>query len=146
MQFNLHDWIATDKLQLQHHLLPQLGNSASRNRHFVLERFRKWVLLPIRGSSVDMWQFPAGNSSLNIIRCPFHRRVIAVVRKRPRPFCQNADGRLHLNTHAPLTPRSRSGLAMPLSRHSVGTYQETSSHATRQGTLSHSRHCGLILA
>ena len=40
---------------------------------------------------------------------------------------------------------------MPLSRHSVGTYQETSSHATRQGTLSHSRfsslsHCGLILA
>ena len=40
---------------------------------------------------------------------------------------------------------------MPLSRHSVGTYQEMSSHATRQGTLGHSRlsslsHCGLILA
>ena len=39
---------------------------------------------------------------------------------------------------------------MSLSRHSVGTYQETSSHATRQGTLGHSRlsslsHCGLIL-
>ena len=28
---------------------------------------------------------------------------------------------------------------MPLSRHSVGTYQETSSHATLQGTLGHSR-------
>ena len=28
---------------------------------------------------------------------------------------------------------------MPLSRHSVGTYQETSSYATRQGTLGHSR-------
>ena len=28
---------------------------------------------------------------------------------------------------------------MPLSRHSVGAYQETSSHATRQGTLGHSR-------
>ena len=28
---------------------------------------------------------------------------------------------------------------MPLSRFSVGTYQEMSSHATRQGTLSHSR-------
>ena len=27
---------------------------------------------------------------------------------------------------------------MPLSRHSVGTYQETSSHATRQGTLGQS--------
>ena len=28
---------------------------------------------------------------------------------------------------------------MPLSRHSVGTYQETISHAARQGTLGHSR-------
>ena len=40
---------------------------------------------------------------------------------------------------------------MPLSRHSVGTYQETSSHATRQGTLGHRRlsslsYFGLILA
>ena len=40
---------------------------------------------------------------------------------------------------------------MPLSRHSVRTYQETSSHATRQRTPGHSRlsslsHCGLILA
>ena len=40
---------------------------------------------------------------------------------------------------------------MPLSKHGVETYQETSSHATRQGTLGHSRlsslrHCGLILA
>ena len=40
---------------------------------------------------------------------------------------------------------------MPLSMHSVGTYPETSSHATRQGTLDHSRLsslslCGLILA
>ena len=40
---------------------------------------------------------------------------------------------------------------MPLSRHSVGTYLETSSHAIRQGTLGHNRlsslsHCVLILA
>ena len=40
---------------------------------------------------------------------------------------------------------------MPLFRQSVEVYQETSSHATRQGTLGHSRlnslsHCGLILA
>ena len=40
---------------------------------------------------------------------------------------------------------------MPLPSHSVGTYQETGSHAARQGTLVHSRlsslnHCGLILA
>ena len=40
---------------------------------------------------------------------------------------------------------------MPLSRHSVGTYPEKSSHAIRQGTLGHSRltslsRCELILA
>ena len=40
---------------------------------------------------------------------------------------------------------------MPLSRHSVGTYLETTSHATRQETLGHSRlsslsQCTLILA
>ena len=40
---------------------------------------------------------------------------------------------------------------MPLSRHNVGTNQETNSHATRRGTLGHSRlsslsHCELILA
>ena len=40
---------------------------------------------------------------------------------------------------------------MPLSRHSVGTYPETNSHATCQGTFGHGRlsslnHCGLDLA
>ena len=40
---------------------------------------------------------------------------------------------------------------MPLSSHSLETYQKMSSHATRQETLGHSRlsslsHCGLILA
>ena len=32
-----------------------------------------------------------------------------------------------------LTQRSRSGQTILLSRHNVGTYQENSSHATRQG-------------
>ena len=64
---------------------------------------------------------------------------------------KSAGGRLHLNTHTAMTQRSRSGLTMPLSRHSVGTDQETNSHATRQRTLRHSRisslsHCGLIPA
>ena len=40
---------------------------------------------------------------------------------------------------------------MLLSKHSVGTYPETSSHSTGQGIFGHSRlsslsHCGLILA
>ena len=71
--------------------------------------------------------------------------------KDPGHSAKSAGGRLHLNTHTPLTQRNRSGLTMPLSRHSVGIYQETSSHATRQGTLGHSRlsslsQFGLILA
>ena len=71
--------------------------------------------------------------------------------KDPGHSAQSVGGRLLLNTHTPLNQRSRSGLTMPLSRRSVGPYQETSSHATRQGTLGHSRlsslnHCGLMLA
>ena len=70
--------------------------------------------------------------------------------KDPGHSAKSAGDRLHLNTHTPLTQRSRSGLNMPLSRHSVGTYPETSSHTTYQGTFGHSclssvSHCGLIL-
>ena len=71
--------------------------------------------------------------------------------KDPRHSAESAGGRLHLNMHTPLTHWSRSRLTMPLSMHSVGTYAETSLHATCQGTFNHSRvsslsHCGLTLA
>ena len=36
-----------------------------------------------------------------LFRYPFHPRVTSVARKRPRSFCQNAGGRLQLNTHTP---------------------------------------------
>ena len=42
--------------------------------------------------------------------------------KDPGHSAKSAGGRLHLNTHAPLTQRSPSVLTMPLCRHSVGTY------------------------
>ena len=58
--------------------------------------------------------------------------------KDPGHSAKRAGVRLHLNKHTPLIQRSRSGLTMPLSRHGVETYQETSSHATRQGTLGQS--------
>ena len=48
---------------------------------------------------------------------------------------KSADSRLHLNMHTPLTQWSQSGLNILLSRHSVGTYPEMSSHATCQGTF-----------
>ena len=59
--------------------------------------------------------------------------------KDPGHSAKSAGGWLHLNMHTPLTQWSGSGLTMLLCRHSVGTYQETSSHATHQGTLGHSR-------
>ena len=43
--------------------------------------------------------------------------------KDPGHSAKSAGGRLHLNTHTPLTQRSRGGLTMLLSRHSVGTNQ-----------------------
>ena len=51
---------------------------------------------------------------------------------------RSAGGRLYLNMHTSVTQRSRSGPTMPLSRRSVGTYQETNSHATHQGTIGQS--------
>ena len=39
--------------------------------------------------------------------------------KDPGHSAKSADGRLHLNTHKPLTQRSRSGPTLTLSRHSV---------------------------
>ena len=55
--------------------------------------------------------------------------------KDPGHSTKSAGGRLHVNTHTPLAHRSRSGLTMPLSRHSAGAYPETSSHAARQGNI-----------
>ena len=49
--------------------------------------------------------------------------------KDPGHSAKSGGGRLHFNSHTPSTQRSRSRLTMPLCRHSVGTYQETSSHA-----------------
>ena len=39
--------------------------------------------------------------------------------KDPGHSARSAYGRLHFNTHTPITQRSRSGLTMPLSRHSA---------------------------
>ena len=74
---------------------------------------------------------------LTLMRCPFHPRVTAVARKRPRAFCQKCRWQVTPKHAYTLVP-SRSGLTMPQSRHSVGTYPETGSHATCQGTFGQS--------
>ena len=88
---------------------------------------------------------------LTLIWCPFHPCVTAVASERPWSFCKKCRWQVNLNMHTPLTQWSLSGLTMPLSRHSVGTYPEMNSHTTCQGTFGHSRlsslsYCGLILA
>ena len=78
-------------------------------------------------------------------------RTTTLVHKRPRSFRQKyrwQDTPKHAYT---FDKRSWSGLTMPLSRQSVGTDHETSSHATCRGTLGYSHlsslsRCGLILA
>ena len=58
--------------------------------------------------------------------------------KDPSHSAKSAGGRLNLNMQTSVTQRSRSGLTMPLSRHNVGTFQETSSHPTHQEALGQS--------
>ena len=40
---------------------------------------------------------------LTLTRCQFHPHVTAVAHKRPDHSAKSADGKLHLNTHTPLT-------------------------------------------
>ena len=56
----------------------------------------------------------------------------------PNHSTKSAGGKLHLYTHTHFTQRSLSGPTMLLSRHSVGTCLEMSSHTTCQGTFGHS--------
>ena len=70
--------------------------------------------------------------------------------KDPSHSAKSAGGRLYLNTHTPLTQRSRSGLTIP-SRHSVGTDKENELTRIWSGNVAHYAlsslsHCGLILA
>ena len=92
-----------------------------------------YVLKP--GAGIACWQgaglvietyvrvrYPAGAAGGFSVCADFYSvsvppRVTAVVRKRPRSFRQKR----RWQTHTPLTQRSRSGLTMPLSGHSVGT-------------------------
>ena len=102
-----------------------------RRENFLLQRvnFVCWLLFGVRSTPVlPQWHA-----------------------KDPGHSAKSAGGRLHLNTHTPLTQRSRCGLTMPLSMYSMGTYLKTSSHATCHGTFDHSclsslSYCGLILA
>ena len=88
---------------------------------------------------------------LTHIRCPCHPCITTVAHKRPQSFCQKCKWQVTPETHIDPWPNEVGVGWLPLSGHNVGTYPETSSHATCQGTLGHSRlrslsHCGLILA
>ena len=113
-----------------------------------IERLRVRILAGVAGEFSSLQSTSCASSLFRVRSTPVLPQWHV---KDPGHSANSAGGRLHLNTHTPLTQQSRSGLTMALSRHSVGTYQETSSHATRQGTLGHSSlsslsHCGLILA
>ena len=89
-----------------------------------------------------------------LLLCGVHFTLVAVLLqwhiKDTDDSAKHADGRLHLYMHTHLNQQSRGVLTVLLSRHIVGTYPETSFHATCHGTFSHNclsclSHCGLIL-
>ena len=87
------------------------------------------------------WKVESSNPGIFFFRINFVCWLLVGVRstpvvpqwhvKDPGHSAKSAGGRLHLNAHTSLTKWSRSGLTMPVSRHSVETHQETSSHASR---------------
>ena len=101
----------------------------------VERRTRDWK---VEGSIPDKSDGRIFFSRVNFLCCISYRSIrFAPVLpqwhvKDPDHSAKSAGGRLHLNTHTPVTQRNRSGLALSLSRHSVGTYPEMSSHATCQ--------------
>ena len=68
---------------------------------------------------------------LTLIRCPFHSRVAAVARKRPRSFCQKGRWQVIPKHAYILDPTMSSVLTTPLSRHSMGTYLLSGNEFTR---------------
>ena len=99
----------------------------------MIERLR--VRIP--AEAVGLFFLQSQLCVLALIRYPFHPRVTAVARKRSGHSAKSAGGRLHLNTHTPLTQRSRSGLTM-LPRHSVEVYQGNELTRSSSGNDSHS--------
>ena len=63
------------------------------------------------------FSFPKLPFCADLIKCPFHQHVPAVVHKRSWSCCQKCRWQIHLNMHTPC-PKSKP------SRHSVGTYWE----------------------
>ena len=69
--------------------------------------------------SSSVLTFCAKSYSVSVPKLP--SCVTAMACENPGNSAKSPGGRLHLNTHTPLTQRSQSGLAM-LSRHTMGTY------------------------
>ena len=117
------------------HLSP-LNMCARQNRSYIHDLLRGSLLV----TAPDSWSKGCEFESRQKQRENFLLRVIFAcwllfdvrctpmlpqwhVKKNPSHSARSADDWLHLNTHTSLTQRSRSGLTMPLSRHSVGTYK-----------------------
>ena len=100
----------------------------------------------LKGCEFDSRQEPPEkfplHSKLSLLTLPlllFCIRSMFVLRqwhiKDPGHSAKRAGGKLHLNTHTPLTQRNRSGMTMLCTPVPI---KETSSHATRQGMPDHS--------
>ena len=99
---------------------------AITNAGLVVERLR--VRIP--ASAAGEFSSPELTLCADSYLCPFHPVLPQWHVKDLGHSAKSAGSRLHPNAHAqPLTQQCRSGLTTPLSRHSLGTYPKTSSHA-----------------
>ena len=100
----------------------------------LIERLRVQIL----AGATEEFSPPESTLCADSYSVSFPPRVTAVACKRPRSFCQKCRWQVtpqHAYTSDPMKPEWAG--YMLLSRHSVGTNQETSSHPS-QGTLSQS--------
>ena len=138
-------WMRTLRVQPFPHICPWL---AGKSAGLVIERLRVRIPAGAEGEfSSPESTLCADSYSVSIPPLPPPPTPIPtpvlpqwhVKKKKTGHSAKSAGGRLHLNTYTSLTQRSRCRMTMPLSRHSVRTYPETSSHATCQGIFGHSR-------
>ena len=106
------------------------GWLVGKSARFMIEKLRVWIPAGVAGEFSSPELILCADSYSASIPPPLFPQWHV---KDSGHSATSAGGRLHINTHTPMTQPSRSGLTMLLSRHSVGTYQETSQHTTCQG-------------
>ena len=137
VNYHLHFW-QNDRGLLRATAITRVERTQNKSQH---TKFLEKKIIPPLLPGFELATF---RSRVRFVCCPFHPRVTAVARKRPRSFCQKCRWQV-IPEHAYIPDPTKSEWA------DNAAYPETRTHATRQETLGHSRlsslsHYRLILA